>query len=306
MTQGTEDFMKPTLQDLLKQWPLVSGQRTFVWESYNQCKRQQKESGGKAARLVLRTQQQSSWSLCQCCSDSFSNYKQKLNESPRSRPEDTTDFIETFDLSLGDLVAMNWVFAVLLGSFIYSLQEIYGDNRKMSELDKVLSHTAAKKTAAVSSCREVWPADRFWQGRSAPAKTVTSIADLLAALFHMFYSGRVHAKAAARDRALSTRRVCHLTLLISWNPRWFESYPSLDVYGAFQFQVRRPRGFNAQPRLLPDNNRSSSFDSPGLVYILSNGLANVERTLSERPGSTDDCQIRPSRSVFAGYKLKMY
>ncbi|KAJ7660877.1 hypothetical protein DFH06DRAFT_1129920 [Mycena polygramma] len=167
MTQGTEDFMKPTLQDLLKQWTLASGQRTFVWESYNQCKRQQKESGGKAARLVLRTQRQSSWSLCQCCSDSFSNYKQKLNESPRSRPEDTTDFIETFDLSLGDLVAMNWVFAVLLGSFIYSLQEIYGDNRKMSELDKVLSHTAAKKTAAVSSCREVWPADRFWCDRFA-------------------------------------------------------------------------------------------------------------------------------------------
>ncbi|KAJ7602601.1 hypothetical protein DFH06DRAFT_1122657 [Mycena polygramma] len=153
MTQGTEDFMKPTLQDLLKQWTLASGQRTFVWESYNQCKRQQKESGGKAARLVLRTQRQSSWSLCQCCSDSFSNYKQKLNESPRSRPEDTTDFIETFDLSLGDLVAMNW--------------EIYGDNRKMSELDKVLSHTAAKKTAAVSSCREVWPADRFWCDRFA-------------------------------------------------------------------------------------------------------------------------------------------
>ncbi|KAJ7633309.1 hypothetical protein DFH06DRAFT_1136809 [Mycena polygramma] len=123
MTQGTEDFMKPTLQDLLKQWTLASGQRTFVWESYNQCKRQQKESGGKAARLVLRTQRQSSWSLCQCCSDSFSNYKQKLNESPRSRPEDTTDFIETFDLSLGDLVAMNWVFAVLLGSFIYSYRK---------------------------------------------------------------------------------------------------------------------------------------------------------------------------------------
>ncbi|KAJ7677859.1 hypothetical protein DFH06DRAFT_1121423 [Mycena polygramma] len=226
MTQGTEDFMKPTLQDLLKQWTLASGQRTFVWESYNQCKRQQKESGGKAARLVLRTQRQSSWSLCQCCSDSFSNYKQKLNESPRSRPEDTTDFIETFDLSLGDLVAMN--------------SEIYGDNRKMSELDKVLSHTAAKKTAAVSSCREVWPADRFWQGRSAPAKTVTSIA------------GR------------TPRRQPGTALVIPVIQPRFVPICSVDAT-----RLSPDSSDLLEPSLVRIFNRSSSFDSPGLVYILS-------------------------------------
>ncbi|KAJ7649146.1 hypothetical protein DFH06DRAFT_1135390 [Mycena polygramma] len=246
MTQGTEDFMKPTLQDLLKQWTLASGQRTFVWESYNQCKRQQKESGGKAARLVLRTQRQSSWSLCQCCSDLFSNYKQKLNESPRSRPEDTTDFIETFDLSLGDLVAMNW--------------EIYGDNRKMSELDKVLSHTAAKRTAAVSSCREVWPADRFWCDRVAGLGIFPN--------------------------ALGTRRSA---LGRAWIGM-LDNIPSLDYSScsphglARQVCTRQNRDLDRcvdATRLSPDSsdllepslvrilNRSSSFDSPGLVYILS-------------------------------------
>lgn len=44
--------------------------------------------------------------------------------------------MKPFDRGLGNLVAMNWVFAVLLGSFIYSYREYMEIKRKMSEVYK--------------------------------------------------------------------------------------------------------------------------------------------------------------------------